>query len=191
MGQSLTCSLDKAIVMLVYLYTWRARLTVDDLYLLSTITRQNMRKKWSGFSRTCRTGSAGPEFIRLMELATEKTIKVAIALHQGDEETKMWRFSADSIRHYCRDVVEAEILTSGLRLRLYHFDEVAGQVNIESDGDMQEALTSFNEEWNSARRHDYLLLHAEEICPVDAAEPVHSTIQKKTRKVQATCRNHA
>ena len=44
--------------MLVYLA--RARLFVDDLYRLTTITRQYMRKKWSGFSRTCRTGSAGP-----------------------------------------------------------------------------------------------------------------------------------
>ena len=47
----------RGLVMLVYL----ARSFVDDLYRLTTITRQYMRKKWSGFSRTCRTGSAGPD----------------------------------------------------------------------------------------------------------------------------------
>ena len=134
----------------------------------------------------------------IMEHApVSKAIKVAIELHEGEETKKIWHFTEDSIRQYSKDVVEAEFLSIFLHvhakklwLRLYHFDEIAGKVNIESDGDMQKALTSFNEEWHGARRHNYLLLHAEDICPVNAAEArpkehAHSTVTSK-RKVSVT-----
>ena len=98
-----------------------------------------------------------------------KALKVAIELHESEDLIKkVWRFNADSIPQYSRDAVEAEVLSlfphveaKGLRLKLFHFDEIAGRVQIESDGDMQEALTSFNEEWSGARRHEFLVLHAQ------------------------------
>ena len=50
-------SLDKAIAKLVYLY---APLIIDDHYRITINTKHYMQKKWSGFSLTCLTGSAGP-----------------------------------------------------------------------------------------------------------------------------------
>ena len=133
-----------------------------------------------------------------MEAGCAKTLKVAIELHEGEDSTKkVWRFNADSIHQYSRDVVEAEVISlfphvqaKGLRLKLFHFDEIAGRVQIESDGDMQEALTNFTEEWHGARRHQFLVLHAEDTCPVSAPvthpkEPsAQSNVASKSRKVR-------
>ena len=112
-----------------------------------------------------------------MEAGCSKTLKVAIELHEGDKSTKkVWRFDADTIRRYSRDAVEAEVISlfphiqaKGLRLNLFHFDEIAGRVQIDSDGDMQEALISFTEEWNGSRHHEYQVLHVEDTCSVSAA----------------------
>ena len=131
-----------------------------------------------------------------METGSAKTLKVAIELHEGEHSTKkVWRFNVDSVQQYSRDVVEAEIISlfphiqaKGLRLNLFHFDEIAGKVKIESDGDMQEALTNFMEEWHGTRRHQFLVLHAEDMCPVSVAvthpdESAQLNPASKSRKV--------
>ena len=126
-----------------------------------------------------------------MEIGSAKTLKVAIELHEGEHSTKkVWRFNVDSVQQYSRDhVVEAEIIQAkGLRLNLFHFDEIAGKVKIESDGDMQEALTNFMEEWHGTRRHQFLVLHAEDMCPVSVAvthpdESAQLNPASKSRKV--------
>ena len=132
----------------------------------------------------------------IMEAGRTKALKIAIELHEGEESTKkVWRFNTDVIHQYSRDVVEAEIISlfpqvqaKGLRLNFFHFDEIAGRVQIESDGDMQEALTNFNEEWHGTRRHEFLVLHAEDTCPISAAVtcPAEkpSTQSSKSRKVR-------
>ena len=130
-----------------------------------------------------------------MEPGCTKTLKVAIELHEGEDSTKkVWRFNADAIHQYSRNVVEAEVISlfphvqaKGLRLNLFHFDEIAGTVQIESDGDMQEVLTNFSEEWHGTRHHEYLVLHAEDTCPASAAvahpkEPITSTQSSATSK---------
>ena len=132
-----------------------------------------------------------------MASVSTKTLKVAIELHQGEESTKkIWRFNADAIHKYSRNVVEAEILSlfpvihaKGLGLYLYHFDEIAGKIHIESDGDLQEALTNFTEEWHGARRNEFLVLHACDTTRIidstaDVQEPAHPSItSRKSRKV--------
>ena len=136
--------------------------------------------------------------IELMEASCAKTLKVAIELHEGTEKTtkKVWRFKADSIPQYSRDVVEAEVLelfphiqAKDLRLKLFHFDEIAGRVHIDSDGYMQEALTNFSGEWHGPCSHEFLVLHAEDTCPVIIAEAdpnqksKKSSVPPKTRKI--------
>lgn len=41
------------------------------------------------------------------------------------------------------------ICKKGLQIDLYHYDELAGRVCIESDGDMEEALKFFTDEWKN------------------------------------------
>ena len=73
-----------------------------------------------------------------MEAGCSKSLKVAIELHEGDKSTKkVWRFNADTIRQYSQDAVEAEVISlflhiqaKGLRLNLFHLDEIAGRVQI-------------------------------------------------------------
>ena len=50
-----------------------------------------------------------------------------------------------------------------LKLNLYHCDELAGKVYIDSDADAVEALRNFTEESLNERRPMYMILHAEDV----------------------------
>ena len=50
----------------------------------------------------------------------------------------------------------------GCTVKLYHYDELAGKVLIESDIDAIEALNNFIEEHKNSRRPTYMVLHAED-----------------------------
>ena len=97
-------------------------------------------------------------------------LKIAVELHQGEKSTKkIWRFDASSARSYTRARLEKEIETlfphipkKGCTVKLYHYDELAGKVLIESDIDAIEALNNFIEEHKNSRRPTYMVLHAED-----------------------------
>lgn len=124
-------------------------------------------------------------------MAEQQALKVAIKLHEGETvSTKIWRFS--TTRDYTRDEVEREvaslfphIIKKGLRLDLFYYDDLAGKIQIESDGDAQVALQSIREEWNDERRKDYLVLHAEDTCvqPQTTCAIDEPAPKKSTRKV--------
>ena len=80
------------------------------------------------------------------------------------------------------------IMKKGLKLNLYHNDELAGRVCIESNADATEALSNFIEESKQAYRPMYMVLHAEDSTPSlndslasNATGP--STSKKNPRKV--------
>ncbi len=68
-------------------------------------------------------------------------VKVIVELHEGDKTTrKIWRFDpgkAYTKEGVCKDVrmLFPHILEKGLQLDLHHMDELAGKIDIESDGD--------------------------------------------------------
>ena len=121
----------------------------------------------------------------------QQKLKVVIGLHEGEKSsTKLWRFIIG--REYSKDEVEAEvsslfphIVKIGLGINLYYHDDLAGKVNIESDGDMQAALQCFVEQWENERRKEYLVLHAEDYQPAQlestssADVPAQSTRNRK------------
>ena len=92
-----------------------------------------------------------------------------IELHEGEETTKkIWRFDGDDLDSYTKDGVSLEIrklfphlCKKGLHLKFYHYDDLAGKIEIESDGDLKEALNNFIGEWKiGGLRKEYLVLHA-------------------------------
>ena len=76
--------------------------------------------------------------------------KIVIALHEGENVTnKIWRFDSNASDGYTKEETVKEILSlfphlvkKELDLELYHFDDLAGKVDIESDGDLVGALES-------------------------------------------------
>ncbi len=62
----------------------------------------------------------------------------------------------------CKEIRELfpHIMKKGLQIKLYHYDELAGKILIESNGDMEEALKIFTDEWKSDKRRKYMTLHA-------------------------------
>ena len=74
-------------------------------------------------------------------------LKIVIELHEGEKSTKkVWRFNV--AEHYSKSKLEHEIegliphiTNKGLKLNLYHNDELAGKVCIESDADATEELS--------------------------------------------------
>ena len=104
-------------------------------------------------------------------------VKIIVQLHEGEKTTKkIWRF--DPTITYSKDNVCAQVkelfphlCKKGLEVELHHYDELAGKVSIESDGDLEEALKNFVEEWkNGAARKDYLTLHAVDCMPRTVSE---------------------
>ena len=100
----------------------------------------------------------------------QQKLKVVIELHEGELSTKVWRFFSG--REYTKDEVEAEvtslfphIVKKDLRLNFFYYDDLAGRVHIESDGDMQAALQCFKDQWDNEKRKEYLVLHAEDYQP--------------------------
>ena len=75
------------------------------------------------------------------------------------------------------------IKEKGLKLQLYHYNELAGKVIIDGDMDAVEALNNFIQESLNERRPKYMILHAEDIIPPFAR--TKDTIAKK----RATCPN--
>ncbi len=74
-------------------------------------------------------------------------MSLMIELHEGEGTTKkIWRFDGDNLDSYTRkDIVSFEIrelfphlCKKGLHLNFYHYD-LAGKINIESDGDLKHA----------------------------------------------------
>ena len=70
-------------------------------------------------------------------------VKIIVELHEGERTTrKIWRFDPGKVymkEGVCNDVRELfpHICKKGLHLDLHHNDELAGKVNIESDGDLK------------------------------------------------------
>ena len=97
--------------------------------------------------------------------------KIAVVLHEGEKETKkIWRFNKDLCREYTKSGVLKEIgllfphvEKKGLQLELFHFDDLVGKVDIESDADLVEALVNFIEESKmDSCRSEYLALHVKD-----------------------------
>ena len=94
----------------------------------------------------------------------ENLLKIAIELHEGEKSTKkIWRFSVDLVQSYTKTQLEEEIeclfphiKEKGLKLQLYHYDDLAGKVIIDSDVDAVEALNNFIQESLDKRRPMYI-----------------------------------
>lgn len=120
-------------------------------------------------------------------------IKIIVKLHQGEQTTtKIWRYN--SHEKYMKDAVCYEVLQlfpqvtkRGLGLKLFHFDELAGKVSIESDADINEALHNFKEESRQSHpRKEFMTLHAEDCIPT-VPEPKEDNVPCKTsRQVNKT-----
>ena len=119
--------------------------------------------------------------------------KIIVKLHEGEKTTtKIWRFKADqqyTLQTVCYEVVQLfpQITKRGVNVELYHFDDLAGQVSIESDADMEEALRNFKEESQSSKpRTEYMTLHANDcVLPIQVANEEDETSDKQpSRKVQ-------
>ena len=117
-------------------------------------------------------------------------IKIIVELHQGEQTTtKIWRYN--SHKKYQQKMVSQEILQlfpqvvkRGLGLNLFHFDELAGKVAIESDADINEALHNFKEEsWKSRPRNEFMTFHAEDCIPTVPEPKVDDVPCKTSRKV--------
>lgn len=121
-------------------------------------------------------------------------VKIVVELHEGDKSTKkIWRFDpdVDVDERYTRDSVSSEIkklfpnlLRKGLDIELHHYDELAGKVCIESDGDMDEALCNFSDEWQQGgSRREYLTLHVVDCVPAAktsvAEDPPKKCVSRK------------
>ena len=100
----------------------------------------------------------------------ENLLKMAIELHEGEKSAKkIWQCSVDLVQSYTKTQLEEEIecLFPHIKekLQLYHYDELAGKVIIDSDVDAVEALNNFIQESLDERRPMYMILHAEDIIP--------------------------
>ena len=86
--------------------------------------------------------------------------KVGVNWVQGGKVVaKVWRYDDTKIPEYSRDCVEQELLalfttlkSKGLRLEVTYKDSLVGIVSIDSDADVQAALTAFTEESNLTYR---------------------------------------
>ena len=74
-------------------------------------------------------------------------------MRDGKVIRKVWRYDDKKIPEYSRDRVEQEILvlfptlkSKGLRLEIKYEDSLVGIVSIDSDADVQAALTAFAKE---------------------------------------------
>ena len=78
-------------------------------------------------------------------------------MHEGEKATKtIWGFNGDQLKDYSLEVLERQIgelfphvAKKHLKLKLFHYDELAGKVYIDSDADVTGALENFVEEWES------------------------------------------
>ena len=68
-----------------------------------------------------------------------------VVLHEGVKETtKVWRF--DPGKEYMKEGEVRELFPHLSKKGLHHIDELAGRIDIESDGDLKEALDNFEDE---------------------------------------------
>ena len=75
--------------------------------------------------------------------------KIKVVLHVAETAiVKLWRFDSSKVADYTRTQVECAMISlfpdiemKGLRLEMCYYDELAGKITIESDGDMVQALT--------------------------------------------------
>ena len=133
-----------------------------------------------------------------MAMQMENLLKIAVELHEGEKSTKkIWRFCVDLVKSYTKTQLEEDIehlfphvKERGLKLHLYHYDELAGKVFIDSDVDAVEALNNFIQESLDERRQMYMILHAEDSIPPLSrpTEVAHcsSSSSKNPQKVHST-----
>ena len=103
----------------------------------------------------------------------DNQLKIVVELHEGEKATKkIWRFGVDLVQSYTKTQLEEDIeclfphiKEKGLKLQLYHYDELAGKVVIDGDVDVVEALNNFIQESHNECRPNYMVLHAEDIIP--------------------------
>ena len=123
-------------------------------------------------------------------------VKIVVELHEGERTTsKIWRFDGGDIQSYTLTGVSStirelfpHICKKGFHLRMHHFDDLAGKVDVESDGDMREALENFATEWRTGGLgKEFLVLHVSDcIVPQQqVVEQVHEKSQKVIIKMQA------
>ena len=124
-------------------------------------------------------------------------VKVRVQLHEGEKETtKIWRFDASQVLSYSKERVESEnlqlfphVVSKQMTVEIYHIDEMAGRIDIQSDADMGEALANFKEAAGGQHRMQYLTLFAEDT--LKSSTPItktgcssrDTTSERRTRKV--------
>lgn len=120
-------------------------------------------------------------------------VKIVVVLHEGDQETKkIWRFDPDLWKEYTLEAVVKDtiqlfphIQKKSLGLQLYHYDDLAGKIDIESDADMTAALDNFLEELHlNCPRKENLVLHAKDIIQSTAksSTTIDSDMEAKIQK---------
>ena len=102
-------------------------------------------------------------------------------VRDGKVIRKVWRYDDNTIAEYSRDGVEQELLalfptlkSKGLRIEISYEDSLVGIVLIDSNADLQAALTAFAEESNLT----YRTLFVEE-CVKPEVEVQCSKMQKE------------
>ena len=121
--------------------------------------------------------------------AAAAAVKIIVQLHEGDvRTTKIWRFEQGKV--YSKDDLCTEvkklfprIVQKGLAIKLHHQDDMAGSILIDSDEDVQEALTNFIEESQGETRKEYLTLHAQDCMPIERKEVEDLPSKPASRKV--------
>ena len=121
-------------------------------------------------------------------------MKIKVQLHEGDKiTTKIWRYEASKRRQYSKQRVEREmgdlypqVVAKGLVFKVWHIDDLAGKIDIQSDSDMVEALENF---FHGRQRPEFSTLHLEDCLKSSKLPSVESTQEKntttsKTRKVR-------
>ena len=122
-----------------------------------------------------------------------ESVKIRVELHEGDKiTTKIWRYEAGLRRQYSRERVEREIghlyphlEAKGMKVKMFHIDDLAGRIDIESDADMSEALENFVEEYRGRKRKDFITLHAEDCLQTSA---VKATTPPRRPETKTECR---
>ena len=114
-------------------------------------------------------------------------VEIVVEMNEGERSrVKILRFDESKAKEYkmksmCCDIKELfpHISKKGLEIELYHVDELAGRVTLESDHDLVESLENFVEERKGRSRKEHLTLHAVDCM---TSLPTPCTSSESTRK---------
>lgn len=152
---------------------------------------------WSAHARQLPTAAPfevlGAQMARcLTQMASpsEREVKIIVELHEGEKSTKkIWRF--DQQKTYSKEAISTEVKKlfphlskKGLDVQLHHYDALAGKVCIECDGDVEEALKNYVEEWQQGGlRKEYMTLHVVDCMPVKKV--IETTEEEPVKKSES------